>query len=124
MKNVLFKSIASIATVACLGGAPALAQQTAMPQQGQPNIAPVSDSEISQFVVANEKVGEIATEMNGELTGVSSQEEATEIQMKAQEKMVVAIETEGLTARRYTEIMKLAQTDPEIGKKIQSAING
>ena len=129
MKLNLTKSrtLAAFATVAMMASGTAIAQQPTTPpttQRAQPQIDPVSDAEISQFAAANAKVGTIASDMNSQLEGVESADQVNEIQATAQQEMVTAIEQEGLTPTRYTEIVQLAQLDPEVMQKIETEIDG
>lgn len=121
------RTLAAFATVAMMASGAAIAQQPTTPpatQQAQPQIDPVSDAEISQFAAANAKVGTIASDMNSQLEGVESADQVNEIQATAQQEMVTAIEQEGLTPTRYTEIVQLAQLDPEVMQKIETEIDG
>ncbi|MFC6198889.1 DUF4168 domain-containing protein [Ponticaulis profundi] len=124
MKNLMLKAIASVSAVAALATVPAVAQQTAPTEQMQPQIAPVTDAEITKFVAANDKVNVIAVEMQGELQGVDTKEKQAEIQMKTEKKMVSAIQDEGMTPERYTEIIRLAQADPALAQKLQAEMEG
>ncbi|MAT33576.1 MAG: hypothetical protein CMK06_00275 [Ponticaulis sp.] len=124
MKNITLKAFASVAALAVAAGSPAIAQQAAAPQQAAPQIAPVTDAEVTQFVAANGKVATIATEMNSKLEGVETQEKAAEIQMGAEKKMVAAIQAEGLSPQRYTEIIRLAQVDGELNQKLRAEMEG
>lgn len=124
--TAMFKTTASALALA-LGAAyaapAALAQQQppqqqGMPAQQQPEIAPVSDEEIWQFVRAVDDVSEIVEDMRPQLESANGQEEAQMIQQAAQAQMVEAVESQGLTAQRYNEINMAAQADPELGQRI------
>ena len=126
MNNIKFKILAPVAAAATLIGGAAIAQQPTTPpaQQTQPPSGSVSDTEVTQFVAANEKVNTIAADMNAELQSTESPEAASEVQAAAQEKMVSAIEEEGLTTTRFTEIAQLAQADPAVNEKIRAEMEG
>ena len=49
---------------------------------------------------------------------------AAEIQMGAEKKMVAAIQAEGLSPQRYTEIIRLAQVDGELNQKLRAEMEG
>jgi hypothetical protein len=93
-------------------------QQQGMPAQQQPEIEPVSDEEIWQFVRAVDDVSEIVEDMRPQLESANGQEEAQMIQQAAQAQMLEAVEGHGLTAQRYNEINMAAQADPELGQRI------
>lgn len=123
----MFKTTASALALA-LGAAyaapAAMAQQQQPPQQQgmqaqqQPEIAPVSDEEIWQFVRAVDDVSDIVDEMRPQLEAANGQEEAQMIQQAAQAQMLEAVEGHGLTPQRYNEINMAAQSDPELGARI------
>lgn len=130
MKFINLKTLASVSAAAALATGTALAQQPtqpqqpATPQQAQPQIEPVSDTEITRFVAANEKVNMIASKMNEKLESVETQEEIVKVQTDTEKKMVTAIESEGLSATRFNEIIRLTQVDPATNKKVVSAMEG
>ena len=97
--------------------------QEAQPQQAQPQIEPVTDAEISQFVAANEAVSEIAAEVTPQLKAASDEAAAKELQADAQEQMIAAINEEGLSADRFTQIAQMAQMDAELATKLRAEMN-
>lgn len=109
--------MASGAALAQGAGAPAAAQQ-------QIEIAPVSDTEMAQFIEANRKVVELANEMVLERQNASTPYDAEAIEAEAEERMIAQIEEEGLTAGRYTQIVVLAETDPAFLAKLQAVASG
>lgn len=118
---------AALAAAMMFGGTAAVAQQSvpreAQPRQAQPQIEPVTDAEISQFVAANEAVGEIAAEVTPQLEAATDQEAAQALQAEAQESMIAAINDEGLTPQRFTQIAQMAQMDQELATKLRAAMN-
>ncbi|WBQ08985.1 DUF4168 domain-containing protein [Hyphomonadaceae bacterium ML37] len=125
--TMMFKTTASALALA-LGAAyaapAALAQQAppppqqGMPAQQQPQIEPVTDEEIWNFVRAVDQVSGIVEELRPQLEAANGQEEAQLIQQDAQAQMIEAVEDEGLTPERYNEINMAAQSDPELGERI------
>lgn len=125
--TIMFKTTASALALA-LGAAYAAPaamaqqqpppQQQGMPAQQQPQIEPVSDEEIWQFVRAVDDVSEIVEDMRPQLDAANGQEEAQMIQQAAQAQMLEAVESHGLTPQRYNEINMAAQSDPELGTRI------
>jgi hypothetical protein len=126
--TMMFKTTASALALA-LGGAyaapaamaqqqPPPQQQQGMPAQQQPQIEPVSDEEIWNFVRAVDDVSEIVEDMRPQLEAANGQEEAQMIQQAAQAQMIEAVESHELTPQRYNEINMAAQADPELGERI------
>ncbi|MEM5516050.1 DUF4168 domain-containing protein [Henriciella sp. AS95] len=125
MNKLISKALTSVAAVALMGAPAAFAQGTAPATEAAPQqVAPVTDTEVTQFVAANEKVGSIAADMNEDLSGDETKAELAELQESAQTQMIAAIEEEGLTAGRFTQIMQLAQTDPDVNARVVSEMDG
>ncbi|WBQ13705.1 DUF4168 domain-containing protein [Hyphomonadaceae bacterium BL14] len=123
---MMSKTTASALALA-LGAAyatPAAMAQQQPPQQGMqqqaPEISPVSDEEIWNFVRAVDDVSDIVQEVRPQLEAASDQEEAQLIQQAAQAQMLQAVEDQGLTPERYNEINMAAQSDPELGERISA----
>ncbi|WP_169711826.1 DUF4168 domain-containing protein [Henriciella litoralis] len=114
------------AATACFGGAAVAQQANEAPaaQPGQVQIEPVTDAEISQFVAANQQVGEIATEANAELQAAEDQAAAQTLQAEARQDMIAAIKDEGLTAERFTQIAQLAQMDADFAARLRAEMSG
>ena len=124
------RTTAAVAAAALFAGGAALAQQ-AQPEQGaqaqaqaQAQITPVTDAEIDQFIAANEQVATIAQSANAELQEAEDQAAAKEIQASAQQDMVAAIQEEGLTPTRFTQIVQLARADEELANKLRAKMEG
>ncbi|MAN72952.1 MAG: hypothetical protein CME85_14575 [Henriciella sp.] len=127
LKTFRTTATAAIAAATLFAGGAAVAQQSvpqeAQPQQAQPQIEPVTDAEISQFVAANEAVSEIAAEVTPQLKAASDEAAAKELQADAQEQMIAAINEEGLSADRFTQIAQMAQMDAELATKLRAEMN-
>lgn len=124
------RTTAAVAAAALFAGGAAFAQQ-AQPEQGaqaqaqaQAQITPVTDAEIDQFIAANEQVATIAQSANAELQEAEDQAAAKEIQASAQQDMVAAIQEEGLTPTRFTQIVQLARADEELANKLRAKMEG
>ena len=124
MTSRTLKALASIAAAATFAGAPAIAQGAAPPAQAQQQITPLKNAEITPFLTANSKVNVIADQMNAELQAAETQDEAAEIQQGAETQMIAAIESEGLTPLRFTQIVQLARTDQATNQKLVAAMEG
>ncbi|WP_084398514.1 DUF4168 domain-containing protein [Henriciella aquimarina] len=124
------RTTALLAAAALSTAGAAVAQQATQSTQGDANaqaqvqIEPVTEAEINKFVAANNQVSTIATEANAELQAAEDKAAAQEIQASAQEKMIAAIQEEGLTAQRFTEIVQLAQADEELANKLRAKMEG
>jgi phage protein D len=62
-------------------------------------------------VAANKKVTEVANKMTLELQAAKTEEDAAAVQAKAEKQITAAIQKEGISPKRYTEIIQLAETD-------------
>lgn len=103
-------------------GAPQQAQQGApqQAQQGAPQgqqAGPVSDSDLKNFVKANEDVSKVRDEFTQKLSEESDQEKAQELQMQAQEKMLEAVKKNDMDALTYNAIAARIQTDAELQER-------
>ncbi|KKN91056.1 hypothetical protein LCGC14_0222580 [marine sediment metagenome] len=108
-------------------GAPAQQQQQPGTTGGQMGSgmgaatqAQLSDQDLEKFASAESKVSEIREEFSARLSEANDQEEAQNLQMEAQEKMVEAVEEEGLPIPKYNEIATRMQTDAELQQRIES----
>ena len=123
--RLLTAAAAAGATVFMAAGAIAQqpAQTTPAPMTTE-DIAPVTDTEVDSFLAANTEVTEISSTANAELETATDQAAAEEIQIDANTRIVAAIEAEGLTTQRYTEIIMLAQQDSEFADRLMSEMDG
>lgn len=80
----------------------------------------ISNDDLEKFATADEKVSEIRDDFSERLSQADNQEEAQSLQLEAQEKMVEAVQSEGLEIPKYNEIATRMQTDPELQQRIQS----
>lgn len=122
MNKLRTRAASVLLALSVLTGAGAAMAQTADPPAAA--IAPVSDVEATRFVAANKKVTEVANSMTVELQGAASEEDAAAIQAKAEKQIVAAIQKEGITPTRYTEIIRLAETDAATLAKLRAKFGG
>lgn len=104
-------------------GAHALQAQQQPPQQPygeaeQPQIEPVSDTEVEAFVVAMNSASEVFEEYRPQLQSATDEQAAREIQTAASEEMTEAVIATGLEPERYNEIMAAARNDPQLTQRI------
>lgn len=122
MNKLRTRAASALLALSVLGGAGAAMAQTA--DAPAVAIAPVSDAEATKFVAANKKVTEVANQMTIELQGAKSEDEAAAVQAKAEKQIVAAIQKEGITPTRYTEIIRLAETDEATLAKLRAKFGG
>ncbi len=99
------------------GQAPPQPEQ-APPQAGQS--ADVSDSQLALFVRVSEKVSALQQQIQTEMQEAKTAEEAQIVQAEAQERLVNAVQSLGMTVDEYNELARLVQTDPEIQQRINA----
>ena len=129
--NTLKTLTAAVALAAIGATAPAaFAQATGGAAQGAPQGAPagqmggaqaeISEDDLQKFAEADSAVSEIRDDFSQRLSKAENQEEAQSLQMEAQEKMVEAVQSEGLEIPKYNEIATRLQSDPELQQRVQS----
>lgn len=102
------RTVSAMLALAVMSGGAALAQGS---EAAPAVIAPMTDTEATQFVAANKKVTEVANKMTLELQAAKTEEDAAAVQAKAEKQITAAIQKEGISPKRYTEIIQLAETD-------------
>lgn len=95
-------------------------QQQNMMQQPDQSAEPieVSDAELDKVAQAYVQITEIRGEFQETLSEVSDPEEAQVLQEEAGEKMVEAVQDNGLDVQKYNEVMEAAQVDEELREKL------
>ena len=92
-------------------------QQQEMMQQQAPEVD-LSDSELDKVAEAYEAVTEVREEFQTDLEGIEDPERAQEMQEEAGEKMVEAVENQGLEVETYNQAMEAAQVDEELRNEL------
>jgi 2-oxo-4-hydroxy-4-carboxy--5-ureidoimidazoline (OHCU) decarboxylase len=107
-----------------LGAPLAFAQQQPPPPQEQ--MAPegteaqeLDEASKEKFVVAYIKVHDIQTQYTVKLQDVTDQNEAQALQQAAQQEMISAVESSGLSVTEYNEMTQIVASDPELQAEIQ-----
>ncbi|MFP4084433.1 MAG: DUF4168 domain-containing protein [Desulfonatronovibrio sp.] len=95
-------------------------QQQDMMQQPDQSAEPieVSDAELDKVAQAYVQITEIRGEFQETLSDVSDPEKAQQLQEEAGEKMVQAVQDNGLDVQKYNEVMEAAQVDEELREKL------
>ncbi len=127
MKNALKNRTGAFLSAVALsfaGTGMAIAQQPAPPASQPQSIAPVQDSEIAKFAAALESVREALRQADTKIQSASDPDERAQLERQAQEDLLAAVTSEGLTPDRYNQIAQLAQSDPSIMEKVQAELEG
>jgi hypothetical protein len=115
---------AALGLATALAAAPALAEDydydTPPPQEQQ--AAPVSEAKLDQFVTALNEVHAIRNEAAEELEATTDPQDAQEVQQKAQQQMIEAVEEAGLTIEEYNQIATMMSSDPELQERISARL--
>src|SRR5699024_3545641 len=124
-KRVL--SVLSSAVIALgMSLGPAAAQQDSAQTQTPVDSAAAasySDQQLEQYIRASQKVAVITQEYTTKKEATSSQEEREEIFREADEKMVDAVEDEGLSVGEFNGINQALQEDPELEKRVTQMLD-
>ncbi|MFP3873981.1 MAG: DUF4168 domain-containing protein [Thiohalophilus sp.] len=95
------------------------AQQGQPPQQQQGQAAEdIDDESLKKFKDAFANVNEIRESFAGKLEDTEDPEKAQEMQQKAQEEMVSAVEDADLSVEEYNQIFAAVQQDPELQEEV------
>lgn len=116
-----FTTLVGAALLALTVAAPASAQDQPA-QQLPPPAEDISDEQLEQFAAAALAVNQLGREYASRLQGADDQAAAAEIRAEAQEKMVEAVQEEGLTVQEYNAIYAAAESDEEVNAAIQSLL--
>lgn len=113
-------TVTALACAAVFAG-PVAAQETTPPAQEQA-VTEVTDAELESFVLAHLEVQQIQNELNAQLQATEDPEQAQAIQQEANQRMLAAIEAQGLTAERFSEIVDTINADPETGQRFAQKV--
>ncbi|MFP4452984.1 MAG: DUF4168 domain-containing protein [Desulfobacterales bacterium] len=78
-----------------------------------------SDEELKQFASAQEDIEDIRADYSKELRNTQDSEKAQSLQSKYQDKMIEAIQGEGLSVEKYNTIIQAVSTDTELKEKVE-----
>lgn len=111
----VFRAAAAALAIAWAG--PAVAQTETEPQQAQ-----VTDEYLKSYAAAVVAVQRIHQEWEPRIQAAPDEDTRLGLQGQAQEKMVAAVEAEGLTVEEYNQIFQMAQDDPGLRQQVQTYI--
>lgn len=105
-------------------------QQQQQPQgqapQGQPGAQapaePVSEEKVEKFAETFSSVRSIQEEYSAKLQQADDRETAQELQQEAQGEMLEAVESEGLSAQEYNQLVARMDQDPELRERVLSIV--
>lgn len=87
-------------------------------QRSQTGGGDISQQQLEKYAQAQEKVMNISRRHSQRLEGVQDRDKAVELQQQAQQQMVEAVKSTGLTVEEYRQITEKAQSDPEFRDRL------
>jgi hypothetical protein len=75
-----------------------------------------------KFIAAYSDVLKIQNKYAEKLQTVTDEESARKLQMEAQEEMLTAVESNGMTADEYNHVIQLVSTNPELKSEIDAQV--
>lgn len=103
-----------------------LAQQGNSPQGSVTTTTPqaadssqFSDSDLQKFVAASEKVAVISQDYAPKLQEVEDPSEQQKVLEEADQKMIKAVEKEGMSVDKFLGINQAVQSDPALAQRVQ-----
>ncbi|HLS21571.1 MAG TPA: DUF4168 domain-containing protein [Paenalcaligenes sp.] len=108
-----------------LGTASALsyAQPTPPAAPAAPEVVQPTDEELERYIGAAQKVAAVAQEYQPQLEQASDDAARQQIMQEADEKMVAAVEEDGLSVEEYNGISLAIQQDTELRNKVEQMLN-
>ena len=122
-----FKQIATTTLFsALLLSAPAAMAQDpqgyGQPPQSAVAAQPADDATVTSFAEAMGEVQVIQQKFSEQLQGVEDNDKARELQMKAQEEMVTAVEASGISVQDYNALASRMDQDPALREKVEKKL--
>ncbi|MGJ3256672.1 MAG: DUF4168 domain-containing protein [Alcanivorax sp.] len=129
MAALLFSSALSATATAQQPGSSGAPQQGApqsqnMPQQQNlPDASEFSDADLDAFVATQKDMAGIQQKYSQKLQANKDKpKKAMEVKQEAQQKMVEAVEDNGLELKKYNQIVRLAQHDADFRASLQEKL--
>lgn len=122
-----FKKIAATTLFSALLSVPAatIAQDPegyGQPPQNAAAAQPVDDATVANFAAAMGEVQVIQQKFSEQLQGVEDNDKARELQVKAQEEMVTAVEASGISVQDYNALASQMDQDPALREKVEKKL--
>lgn len=131
MTRHLIRGVALALFAALLAAPAAFAQETAPPpappptdpQPQQQVEVDLTDDELDSFAEAYLDIEQLQASYEQQLGAVDDPAQAQEIQQQFNDEAMQTLETSGIGAERYDEIIRAAQTDPELADNIVTRLD-
>lgn len=82
-----------------------------------------TDSQLQNFINASQKVSMISQEYSPQIEATADQNERERIFREADDKMVAAVEEEGLSVNEFNHINQQLPQDPQLEQRINDMLN-
>jgi len=92
------------------------------PPQSAAAAQPADDATVTSFAEAMGEVQVIQQKFSEQLQGVEDNDKARELQMKAQEEMVTAVEASGISVQDYNALASRMDQDPALREKVEKKL--
>lgn len=92
------------------------------PPQSAAATQPADDATVTSFAEAMGEVQVIQQKFSEQLQGVEDKDKARELQMKAQEEMVTAVEASGISVQDYNALASRMDQDPALRDKVEKKL--
>ena len=124
MAALLFTSALTATAIAQQPGTTGAPQTQNMPQQQNlPDASDFSDSDLDAFVATQKDMAGIQKKYSQKLQANQDKpKKAMEVQQEAQQKMVEAVQDNGLELEKYNQIVRLAQYDADFRASLQAKL--
>ncbi|WP_026616542.1 DUF4168 domain-containing protein [Ensifer aridi] len=118
----------AVTSLTAIGPAAALeVAQAQQPAPAQPDAsgatAPISEQKIDAFAVAYLQVDKVRQEYSAKIEATTDANAKAKLEAEASQQMVKAVEgSPNMSVEEYTTILKAAQSDPALAKKVQEKL--
>ncbi|WP_459616567.1 DUF4168 domain-containing protein [Bordetella sp. 2513F-2] len=110
--------LAAAALAFGLAGTPALAQNAAPSQSTVPQRTEPSEAQLQKYVGASQKVAVVADEYRPKVQAAPDDNARESLLKEADEKMVQAVNADGMTVDEFNDISRAVQEDPELQQRL------
>lgn len=118
-KTMTALAIAALFSSSAAMAAPQEGQSQQQQMMQQQESIELTDTMLEQFVTAMSNVQGISNKYSEQFQSAEDAEQAQEIQRKAQEEMVAAVNDSGLSPQEYNTIVQRIQQDEELRARLQ-----
>lgn len=119
----LFGALALSASLIFAGAVAAPAQSTAPAGAQKSASAPsVSKQDVKSFAKAHQAVMSVRKKYAGQAKDIKNKKKLSQMRMQMQRDMVKAVKDTGMDVKRYNQIARLTQKNPQVRKRVQAAM--